>query len=394
MSVHKIKSGGTIKWKVRWRTGGRDSPAHSQTFDLEDDALEFQLALRRTAQTGHRVRPASTNRKTVADAITAYTRGPGRATARTTQNQRADVLAKWVTDQLGEIPLALLDRPELENWRDDILADGCSPIQANRARSALSTILTSAASRGWIPANPILGWRALPEPKPDATPLNVSDVEHLRHALPTAADKCFLLVMAYAGLRTQEALALDWRNVHPTHLGIVRAYVAGEWKSTKTGTMRSVPIPEILAEDLRALRPGGASPHSHARGGVVFPSSTDPARPLDLKNWRRRVWKPALAQAGLPTTIRPYDARHTYASLALHSGVTPQELHHRMGHSSWTTTIRHYSHVIQAAGVAHGEPMDAAIRRARENVPRQLADAEKRRLAALDRLAAATTPPA
>jgi integrase len=382
-SIAKRRSGGRTIYTVRWRDGGRGSKAHRKTFEIEEDALEFQLALTRTRQTGKRVRPASTTRKTIADAIDAYQRGPGKATATTTQTQRADVLNAWVRDQIGAMPLTHLDRPELELWRDDILAAGCSVIQANRARSALSTVLTSAASRGWIAANPILGWRALSEPKPEANALSITDIERIRRHLPTHRDRTFLAVMALAGLRTQEALALRWNDVHPASITVTRAYVDGEFKATKTGTSRAIPIPHALSEDLRQHRPGGHSPHSHARGGLVFPSSADPAAPLDLHNWRARIWHPAVKKA-IGYRVRVYDARHTYASLALHAGITPMELHHRLGHASWTTTIKHYSHIIEQAGIEDREPIDDAIQRARAVVEHEATHPDTR---GLDRLA-------
>ena len=39
----------------------------------------------------------------------------------------------------------------------------------------------------------------------------------------------------------------------------------------------------------------------------------------DLRNWRRRVFKPAATAAGLPDA-RPYDLRHSFVSLLIAEG--------------------------------------------------------------------------
>jgi integrase len=40
---------------------------------------------------------------------------------------------------------------------------------------------------------------------------------------------------------------------------------------------------------------------------------------LDLRTWRRRIWKPACQRAGV-IGATPYELRHTYASLLIHGG--------------------------------------------------------------------------
>lgn len=54
---------------------------------------------------------------------------------------------------------------------------------------------------------------------------------------------------------------------------------------------------------------------------------------IDLDNWRRREWRPALEAAGLSTGLSPYAMRHTYAGFALDAGVSIYELSRLMGTS-------------------------------------------------------------
>src|SRR3954454_18218478 len=53
MSVHREgTSDGTAVYRVRWRQGGRGTVQSSRTFDLEDDARDFDRRVRRLKQTG------------------------------------------------------------------------------------------------------------------------------------------------------------------------------------------------------------------------------------------------------------------------------------------------------------------------------------------------------
>jgi hypothetical protein len=42
---------------------------------------------------------------------------------------------------------------------------------------------------------------------------------------------------------------------------------------------------------------------------------------VNLDNWRRRVWAPAVEGAGVARPARPYDMRASFISDALHAGV-------------------------------------------------------------------------
>jgi integrase len=64
---------------------------------------------------------------------------------------------------------------------------------------------------------------------------------------------------------------------------------------------------------------------------LVFTSST--GAPLRDGNFRRRVWRPALAKAGLSGT-HFHDLRHTGNTLTAAAGASLRELMDRMGHSS------------------------------------------------------------
>ena len=84
--------------------------------------------------------------------------------------------------------------------------------------------------------------------------------------------------------------------------------------------------------------------------------------PLDARNWRSRVWHPALRRAGL-RSIRIHDARHTHASLLIAAGADIVAVSRRLGHANPAITLSVYSHAHQARNAPPlGEKLAAFMR--------------------------------
>ena len=106
------------------------------------------------------------------------------------------------------------------------------------------------------------------------------------------------------------------------------------WSTTKNHQTRSVPVPPgLLPELARACE--GKEP-----GDLVFTSSG--GAPLRLGNWRRRVFDPACAAAGI-VGLTPHDLRHTAASLAIAAGANVKAVQRMLGHSSAAMTLDVYA---------------------------------------------------
>jgi integrase len=87
-------------------------------------------------------------------------------------------------------------------------------------------------------------------------------------------------------------------------------------------------------------------PTSRARTSLVFPGARSGV--LDIDNWRRRVWAPAVEAAGGRRPARIYDLRSTFASDALAAGVSAFELARVMG-TSIEMVERHYGTLLDGA---------------------------------------------
>lgn len=70
-------------------------------------------------------------------------------------------------------------------------------------------------------------------------------------------------------------------------------------------------------------------------------------------NYYKRDWKELMQELGIEGMV-PYNCRHTYATLAVQSGVKPELLQKIMGHADYSTTVEVYTHMDLAEIVAAG----------------------------------------
>jgi hypothetical protein len=86
--------------------------------------------------------------------------------------------------------------------------------------------------------------------------------------------------------------------------------------------------------------------------------SLDSGGRVDLDNWRRREWTPAAKGSGVAEPARIYDLRSTFASNALHGGLTPFEPAKVMG-TNVRMLERHYGTLISGAHAGIVSRLDA-----------------------------------
>jgi integrase len=192
-------------------------------------------------------------------------------------------------------------------------------------------------------------------------PVTVEEIRRLLLARRRLRDATLVSVLAYAGLRPGEALALRWGDIGERTILVDRAVALGDVKGTKTGRRRSVRLLAPLAADLAEWRLASRRPDETA---LVFPRKdgrvwTDE----DWRNWRQRVFAPVATAAGLDR-FRPYDLRHSFVSLLFAEGRTVIEVARQAGHSP-TMALATYGHVIEELEGAERRPAENVIREAR-----------------------------
>ena len=135
------------------------------------------------------------------------------------------------------------------------------------------------------------------------------------------------IIVAGTGLRSEEWLALEWRDVDLVNglLHVRRVYVNSRVKDYgKTqGSIRTIPLSARVVEAFNRM-PRGIG------GGLVFPGSR--GKHMSLSHWRRNVWYSALEKAELEKRV-PYAMRDTFAPFPLEAGVPTLHLARIMGTS-------------------------------------------------------------
>ena len=168
-------------------------------------------------------------------------------------------------------------------------------------------------------------------------------------------------VLAYAGLRPRELLAVQWNDIHERAILVRRKNVDGElYPYTKTRQNRRVKLLAPLAGDMREWKLA-----TGRRDGLVVPRADgEPWREYDYRNWRRRVYQLAAAAVGLPSGV-PYDLRGSFVSLLAWEGQTMLEVARQAGHSV-AICERHYAGIFEDYDPANRTSAEAAICAARE----------------------------
>jgi len=138
----------------------------------------------------------------------------------------------------------------------------------------------------------------------------------------------------------------------------------GTVKPTKNKQHRTVRLSPALAQDVREYRLAIGRPPEKS---LIL---LDDAKPWDRnvwQMWRTDRWAPACRAAGLDPVPRPYDLRHSFASLLLAEGRQPRWVADQLGHSL-AVLLSTYAHLIDEYAEAPNIDADAEIAEARRRV--------------------------
>lgn len=363
MSVQRMeRDDGSVVWKVRWREGGRESRARSRTFDRKADAQAFDDELRRRRRLGEMATVVGS--QDTLDHYVAETWAKTHAVtlARSTAKTYAGLYDLHISPYLGQLKLAELTPEVIARWQAERIAAGAGRSSIHKTLTMLGGILQRAMESGRINRNPVRLVRKVKRPKKkEVRPLAPTTVEALR-AVSSPRDATLISVLAYSGLRPQEALALRWGDIRERTILVERAVSLGGEADTKTTAHRTVRLLAPLREDLLAWKLRSGRPRDSA---AVFPGPEGRAwSKTSYDNWRGRNFDRALERAGVDHTT-PYALRHSFASLLLHEGRPVIYVARQLGHDA-RLTLGTYGHVIDELDEAPRIGAEDAIGNARD----------------------------
>lgn len=273
--------------------------------------------------------------------------------ARTLEDYRA-LARKHLIPSLGNHALGQLTTEVIERTYSQMTEAGLSPRTVGYAHSVLHNALAHAVARGHLARNPAAG-ATLPRLKQrEMRSLTPEEASRLLGAARGTRFEALWNLLLTAGLRPGEALGLKWADIDGDRTRIQRSLVHltdGSWHFDAPKTdkaRRSIPLPPSTLAALRehrakqnAVRLEAGSTWHH--DDLVF--CTGEGQPLEWRVVARRYFRPLIKSAGLPH-MRPYDLRHSCATLLLASGENAKVVSERLGHAKVALTLDVYSHVL------------------------------------------------
>jgi integrase len=231
---------------------------------------------------------------------------------------------------------------------------GLSAKRINEIMGLLRQILSEAADRFQF-TTPTANIKKLKVRKTDVDPFSLVDMQRLL-ATVRPDFKNYFTVRFLTAMRTGEVHGLKWKYVD-FELRILRVretFVLGEDEYTKTdGSQRDIQMSQPVFDAMKS--------QFEATGKVseyVFCNLL--GTPLDNKNFTDRVWYPLLRHLDL-TPRRPYQMRHTGATLWLASGEAPEWIARQMGHSNTEMLFKVYSRYVPNLTRQDGSAMERLL---------------------------------
>ena len=256
-----------------------------------------------------------------------------------------DMIRGRIVPAFGAFPVAQITKSQVLAFRTELAklpgrrAETLSGKRINAVMNVLRQILNEAADRYEF-VSPYRNIKALKVLKSDVEPFSLDEVRLIIDRVRPDF-RNYYIVRFLTGMRTGEIDGLKWRYVDfERRLILVReTIVAGEPDTTKTeGSQREIQMSEIVLQALKAQQEATAK-----LGEYVFCNRE--GQPLDHNNVTTRVWYPLLRHLDLRKR-RPYQTRHTAATLWLGSGENPQWIARQLGHASTEMLFKVYARFV------------------------------------------------
>ncbi len=228
----------------------------------------------------------------------------------------------------------------------------------NRIVQILRQILHEAANQFHF-SEPVGKLKYLKVRKPDVFPFAIDEVWTLINTV-RADYRDYLIVRFFTAMRSGELNGLKRKYVDFDRRQILirESIVLNEDDDVKTEESAreidmSQPVYDALTRQMA---------NSHGLSEYVFCNSQ--GHPIDLNNFTNRVWYPLLRHVGLEKR-RPYQTRHTTATLWLAAGENPEWIARQMGHANTEMLFKTYSRYVPNLTRRDGSAFDVLVSGAR-----------------------------
>ena len=272
-----------------------------------------------------------------------------------------DILDSHVYPELGQYHLSDITRAQLLAFRAVIAAKRgkkadttLSPARINVIMLVIRQVLEEGADR-FEYVSPFVRIKPLKIPKSDVEPFKLKEVKLILDTV-RADFKTYYITRFFTGMRTGEIDGLKWKYVdfERRQIMVRETIVRGEEEETKNNySQRDIHMNEMVYQALLAHR-SITQPISE----FVFCNTS--GQPLDNLNVTKRVWYPLMRYLAIPLR-RPYQTRHTAATLWLAAGENPEWIARQMGHANTEMLFTTYSRFVPNLTRQDGSALEKLI---------------------------------
>jgi integrase len=260
----------------------------------------------------------------------------------------------------GDRPIGSITKADILTFRSK-LAGVAGRVNATLSNRRINGILAplrqmlAEASDQYGFAMPMTNLKPLKVRKSDVDPFTIEQVQQILSVVRQDY-RDYFIVRFFTGMRTGECHGLKWKYVDfDRRLILIReTFVLGEDEYTKTdSSQRDIQMTQLVYDALM---------RQHKATGKLseYVFCNREGNPLDNKNFVHRVWQPLLRHLSLKLR-RPYQMRHTAATLWLASGEAPEWIARQLGHSSSEMLFRVYSRYVPNLTRRDGSAIDRLL---------------------------------
>ncbi|QLG89565.1 site-specific integrase [Chitinibacter bivalviorum] len=292
------------------------------------------------------------------------------------------MIDKYYLPAFGTVGVGNITRADLLKFRSSLAKvsgrNGNITLSANRINKImdpLRRIFEEAADR-YDFTTPFVRIKPLKVPRSDVQPFTLAEVRLIIDSVRPDF-KNYYTVRFFSGMRTGEIDGLKWKYVDFERRVIMvrETIVAGEEDYTKTdSSQRDIamcgPVFDALENQYRA---------TGAMSEYVFCNLQ--GLPVDHNNITKRVWYPLLSHLGLEKR-RPYQSRHTAATLWLAAGEAPEWIARQMGHANTEMLFKVYSRYVPNLTRRDGSAFERLLLQGQSSLPSQVIEAIKQEVQA------------
>jgi integrase len=281
----------------------------------------------------------------------------------TTRAYVETMLRRHVYPVLGDRSLSAIRPSTVQAWSKGLVSGGLAPSTAKVLHRFVSAIFRAAVRDRLILSSPAEGVRPPKQQgRPDFSVLSTGEVLALADSVP-GRWRAAVLLAAGTGMRQGEVFGLtadriDWlrRTVRVDRQLVLVPGAPPALAPPKTdSSIRDIPLPQVVVDALAAH----LAAYPSGPGGFVFTSPE--GHPQRRTAFSARVWRPAVAAAGLPDDTTFHGLRHHYASLLIRYGESVVTVQKRLGHSSAKETLDTYSHLWPDSDERTRDAVDSAL---------------------------------